>query len=165
MMAKTQTVETDAFKTPDFTQMQNEFSRWAGDFAKFFGNSKFPAFDFDTMFAQSRKNVEAFSAANQAAFEGYKTVAKRQAEIARQAFEDMTKAGKELTNADTPEEKLAKQTDLAKTAFEQTIENLRETVDTLQKSQTEAVDLITKRVVANFDETKALIAKAPFLKK
>jgi phasin family protein len=164
-MAKTHTVETETFKAPDFTQFQSELNRWAGDFAKFFSNSKVPAFDFDAVFAAQRKNVEAFSAANQAAFESYKTIAKRQAEIARQAFEDFTKVSKEMTGAGTPEEKIAKHADVAKAAFEQAIENLRETLDTLQKGQAEALEVISKRVVANFDETKALIAKAPFLKK
>jgi len=164
-MAKTQTVEFETFKTPDFSQFQSEFNRWAGDFAKYFTNSKMPAFDFDAVFAAQRKNVEAFSAANQAAFEGYKAIAKRQAEIARQAFEDFSKVSKEMTAVGTAEEKMAKHADAAKAAFEQAIENLRETVETLQKSQAEALDVISKRVVANFDETKALLAKVPFVKK
>ena len=164
-MAKTQTVEFETFKTPDFSQFQSEFNRWAGDFAKYFTNSKMPAFDFDAVFSAQRKNVEAFSAANQAAFEGYKAIAKRQAEIARQAFEDFSKVSKEMTTVGTAEEKMAKHADAAKAAFEQAIENLRETVETLQKAQAEALDVISKRVVANFDETKALLAKVPFVKK
>ena len=34
-MAKTQTVETEFAKVPDFTQIQAEFSKWAGDFNKY----------------------------------------------------------------------------------------------------------------------------------
>lgn len=158
-MAKAQTIETEFAKVPDFTQMQAEFSKWAGDFSKFFVNGQAPSFNFDAVFALQRKNVEAFAAANQVAFDGVKAVATRQAEIARKAFEDFGKVAKELTAAGTPEDKFAKQAELAKTAFEDTLVNIRETVDTLQKSQTKAVDLLSERVVANFDELKSAVAK------
>ena len=64
-----------------------------------------------------------------------------------------------VTTAGTPEDKFAKQADLAKTAFEEALSNLRELVDTLQKSQSEAVDVLTKRAVANIDDVKAAVAK------
>ena len=158
-MAKTQTIENDFVKVPDFTQYQAEFSKWAGDFSKFFVNGKAPSFDFDAVFALQRKNVEAFTAANQLAFDGIKAVAQRQAEIARRAFEEFGKVTKELTAAGTPEDKFAKQADLAKNAFEDALVNVRETYETLQKSQSEAVDVLSKRVVANFEEVKAAVTK------
>ncbi len=158
-MAKAQTVETEFAKVPDFTQIQAEFSKWAGDFSKFFVNGKAPSFDFDAAFALQRKNVEAFTAANQVAFDGVKAVASRQAEIARKAFEEFGKVTKELTAAGTPEDKFAKHADLAKSAFQDALVNIRETVDTLQKSQAEAVDVLSKRVVANIEEMKAAVAK------
>lgn len=158
-MAKAQTIETEFAKVPDFTQFQTEFSKWAGDFGKYFVNGKAPSFDFDAVFALQRKNVEAFTQANQLAFDGVKQVAQRQAEIARKAFEEFGKVTKELTTAGTPEDKFAKQADLAKTAFEEALVNLRELVDTLQKSQAEAVDVLSKRVVANIEDVKAAVAK------
>ncbi len=158
-MAKTQTVETEFAKVPDFTQIQAEFSKWAGDFSKFFVNGKAPSFDFDAVFALQRKNVEAFTAANQVAFDGVKAVAQRQAELARKAFEEFGKVTKELTAAGTPEDKFAKQAEMAKSAFEDALVNIRETVETLQKSQTKAADLLSERVVANFDELKSAVAK------
>jgi phasin family protein len=101
-------------------------------------NGKAPSFDFDAVFALQRKNVEAFTAANQLAFDGVKAVAQRQAEIARKAFEEFGKVTKELTAAGTPEDKFAKQADLAKSAFEEALANMREVADTPQKSQSEA---------------------------
>jgi hypothetical protein len=98
-MAKAQTIENEFVKVPDFTQFQAEFSKWAGDFGKYFVNGKAPSFDFDAVFALQRKNVEAFTAANQLAFDGVKAVAQRQAEIARKAFEEFGKVTKELTAA------------------------------------------------------------------
>jgi phasin family protein len=158
-MAKAQTLENDFAKVPDFTQFQAEFSKWAGDFGKYFVNGKAPSFDFDAVFALQRKNVEALTAANQLAFDGVKAVAQRQAEIARKAFEEFGKVTKELTTAGTPEDKFAKQADLTKAAFEEALTNLRELIDTLQKSQALAVDVLSKRVVANIEDVKAVVAK------
>jgi phasin family protein len=103
--------------------------------------------------------LAAFTAANQLAFDGIKAVAQRQAEIARKAFEEFGKVTKELTAAGTPEDKFAKQADLAKSAFEDALVNVRETFETLQRSQSEAVDVLSKRAVANFDELKNAVAK------
>ena len=158
-MAKAQTVENDFTKVPDFTQFQAEFSKWAGDFGKYFVNGKAPSLDFDAVFALQRKNVEAFTAANQLAFDGIKAVAQRQAEIARKAFEEFGKVTKELTAAGTPEDKFVRQADLAKAAFEDALANLREVLETLQKSHSDAVEVLSKRVVANIDDVKAVVAK------
>src|SRR4051812_23756934 len=93
-MAKTNTAaetneffKPDYFKVPDFGQFQNEFTRWVGDFSKSFTNGKTPTVDFESLFASQRKNFEAFTSANQLAFEGVKAVAQRQAELAREAVE------------------------------------------------------------------------------
>ena len=102
-MAKAQTIENDFVKVPDFTQFQAEFSKWAGDFGKYFVNGKAPSFDFDAVFALQRKNVEAFTAANQLAFDGVKAVAQRQAEIARKAFEEFGKVPKTLLRVEVRE--------------------------------------------------------------
>ena len=158
-MAKAQTVENEFVKVPDFTQFQAEFNKWAGDFGKYFVNGKAPSFDFDAVFALQRKNVEALTAANQLAFDGVKAVAQRQAEIARKAFEEFGKVTKELTAAGTPEDKFAKHADITKAAFEEGLANLRELVDTLQKSQAEAVNVLSKRVVANIEDVKAAVTK------
>jgi phasin family protein len=153
-MAKTNTIETEFVKMPDFTQVQADFSKWVSDFSKFFVNGKAPSLDLDGVFAAQRKNVEALTAANQVAFEGVKAVAQRQAEIVRTVIEDITKATKELSSVATPEEKFLKQTEIAKSGFETAITNLRDLSETLQKANIEAASLINKRVSASFDELK-----------
>jgi len=159
-MAKTTTAETDFTKFPDFTQAQTDFTKWMSDVSKMFTSGKTPSFDLEGIFAAQRKNVEAITAANQAAFEGVKAVAQRQAELVRTSIEDFTKAAKELSTVATPEEKLIKQTELAKSGFETAIVNLREVGETLQKANVEAASLINKRVVASLEELKDVFAKA-----
>ena len=152
--------QTDFFKMPDFTQYQAEFGKWMGDFSKTFANGKTPVVDFDAVVALQRKNIEALTSANQVAFEGVKAFAQRQAEIAREAVEEFSKVAKEFTSAGSPEEKLAKQAEVAKAGFEHALSNVRELTDMVQKANVQAIDVISKRVAANFDDVKAAITKA-----
>ncbi|HEX2581413.1 MAG TPA: phasin family protein [Dongiaceae bacterium] len=155
-MAKTNTVfDTDYFKMPDVTAMQNEFTRAFGDMAKLFVNGKAPTMDMESLASTQRKNMEAFTAANQVAFEGFKTVAQRQAELARQAVEDFGRAAKELSAVGTPEEKLARQAEFAKQSFETGLNNAREVFEMARKTGDDAVSLLSNRLAAQFDEMKA----------
>jgi phasin family protein len=164
-MAKTNTAETtdffkpDYFKMPDFGQYQADFNRWFTDFSKSFANGKAPTVDLETLFATQRKNFEAFQSANQLAFDGVKAVAARQAELAREAVEDFSKLAKELSAPASVEEKLVKQAEIAKSAFEQALSTMREMNDTLVKSNTQAIDVVSKRVSDSFDEVKTAFAK------
>jgi phasin family protein len=149
----------DYFKVPDFGQFQADFNRWVGDFSKSFSNGKAPTVDLEGVFAYQRKNFEAFTNANQLAFDGVKAVAQRQAELAREAVEDFSKLAKELSAPASVEEKLAKQAELAKSAFEQALSTMREMNATLTKSNTQAIDVVSKRVADSFDEVKTAFAK------
>jgi phasin family protein len=149
----------DYFKVPDFGQFQAEFSRWVGDFSKSFANGKTPNVDMEGVFAYQRKNFEAFTSANQLAFDGVKAVAQRQAELAREAVEEFSKLAKELSAPVSVEEKMMKQAELAKSAFEQALSTVREMNDTLVKSNAQAIDVVSKRVSDSFDEVKTAFAK------
>ena len=149
----------DFFKVPDFGQFQADFSRWVGDFSKSFANGKAPSMDLEGLFASQRKNFEAFTNANQLAFNGVKAVAQRQAEVAREAVEEFQKFAKDLAAPASAEEKLAKQAEVAKSAFEHSLATMREMTETLQKSNTQAIEVISKRVADSFDEVKTAFAK------
>jgi len=158
-------LDTEAFKVPDFTKFYGDFNKAAADFGKLFVNGKSP-FDFEAAIAAQRKNVEAFTAANRIAVEGTQAVLRRQAELVREAIEELSSVSKEFTAAGSAEDKLLKQTDLAKSAFESALANIRELTGLVQKASDEAVSVISKRVVDNFDEVKsALQPKAAAAKK
>jgi phasin family protein len=158
--AEAETYKPDYFKMPDFGMFQADMTRWYSDFSKSFANGKAPTVDFEGLFAAQRKNFEAFTSANQLAFDGVKQVAQRQAELARGAVEEFSRLAKELTVPASPEEKLVKQAAVAKAAFEQALSTMREAADTLTKSNTRAADVIGKRVADSFDEVKVAFAKA-----
>ena len=165
-MAKTQTTFETTTPTPafpdftkiDFTKIQADFGKWFGDYTKTFANGK-SLFDLDGVVAAQKKNFEVLTAANQAAFEGVKAVAQRQAEIARKAVEEFGKVAKELVEPTSAEEKLVKQAEITKAGFEQAVANVREITDLVQKSNSEVAGLIQGRFVAQIDEVKAAIAK------
>jgi len=158
-MAKAQnSFETSGVKFPDFSQLYADYNRYFGDFSKLWQNGK--AFDVEGFVASQRKNVEALTAANQLAFEGVQALVRRQAEIVHENVEVLTKITRELTAAGSPDDKLAKQTQLAKEAFENALGHVRELTGLVQKSSSQAVDVLSKRVADNLDEVKAAFTKA-----
>jgi phasin family protein len=163
-MAKTahNTVETEFPKFPDYTQYLADYSRMFGDFGKMFVNGKAPAVDFEAVASAQRKNLEAMVAANRVAMEGCQAAFQRQAELARELADEFLSVNKALVAAGSPEDKFAKQATVCKQAFEGTLSNAREFATMIQKTGNEAVDLISKRVVENFDEAQAIFAaKSP----
>lgn len=130
------------------------------DLTKFLGDFKVPGVDFESIIASQRKNIEAVTAANQLAVEGLQAVMRRQAEIIRQSIEEATALVGDLTSVSAPEEKAAKQAELAKTAFEKALANVKELSELVAKSNTEAAEILTKRVSESLDELKSAIAKA-----
>jgi phasin family protein len=125
-------------------------------FAKLFpvpGFTKLPGFDVTTVLDIQRRNVEALSAANQTLAQGLQTVVRRQGEIARQSakqFQDLLSV-----KPTSVEETLVKQIDVAKTSYEKTVADARELGDLVAKVGSEAVDILSRRVVASLDEVKA----------
>ncbi len=125
------------------------------DLTKIMGEFKVPEVNVDLFVQAQRKNFEAFASANQLAFEGIQAVAKRQGDILRETIEQLTQAGKELAAIDqAPEARVAKQAELAKTAFEKAMANLRELGDMLIKANGEAAEVITHRISEALDEVK-----------
>jgi phasin family protein len=126
---------------------------------KFTGFNGFNGFDLEAVMAGQRRNIEAFTAASQAALEGFQSLAKRQAEMVRQTVDESNKAMKEMFAAGSPEEKAARQAELTKAAFERAVANTRELTQLVARSQNDAIDVINKRVAEGLDEVKGFIAK------
>ena len=80
---------------------------------------------------------------------------RRQGEIARQSakqFQDLLSVKPSSTSV---EETLVKQIDVAKTSYEKNVADARELGDIVAKVGSEAVDILSRRVVASLDEVKA----------
>jgi phasin family protein len=124
------------------------------DVSKAFAGFQIPGFDVESLVAAQRKNLEAFTQANQLAVEGAQAVARRNVELIRQAVEEASAALKELTQPGAPEERFAKNAELAKSAFEKGIANAREIVELMTKANAEAFSVIQKRVSESFEEMR-----------
>ncbi len=135
----------------DFTKMI--------DASKLMGDFKMPGVDVEAVVASQRRNLEALSEANKLAVEGMQAVAKRQSEIFRQMMEEASQAMRDMMAAGSPEDKASRQTELVKEAFKRAIGNMRELAEMVSKSQSEAFDVINKRVTDSLDELKSVMAK------
>ena len=130
------------------------------DISKLTADYKLPGVDMDQLLAAQRKNIEALTAANQLAFEGMQAVLRRQTEILRQSMEQASSMVSELMAAGAPEDKVAKNAELAKIAFEKALANMRELAEMVAKSNAEAAEVISKRVSESLDELKVAVQKA-----
>lgn len=129
------------------------------DISKFMGEMKLPTVDMDVVMATQRRNIEALTTANKLAFEGMQAVARRQADIMRQMTEEMSSMLSGLMSAGSPEERIARQADLAKQAFEKILSSMRELAEMMSKSNTEAAEVIQQRISDSLDELKVLAGK------
>jgi phasin family protein len=142
LMAKTTTTENRFF-----------------DVSKAFGDFRFPHFDADAIVAAQRKNVEALMQANQLAVEGVRAIAERQAEIMQQTLGQASSLLREWTQPDAPIEKLAKNVEVARQAFENTVANVRELNHIRAKASEDVFNVIARRVSHGLDEVRLYAKK------
>ncbi len=140
-------------KPAAFPMFQNDITKMLADF-------KVPGVDLESMVASQRKNIEAVTAANQLAIEGMQAVVRRQAEILSTTLEETGTILTEVLGAGAPEDKAAKQAELVKSAFENALSNMKELAELVAKSNTEAANVISKRVSEGLEELKTALAKA-----
>ena len=86
-------------------------------------------------------------------------VATRQTEILRQTMDELSKMMSDMMSAGTPEDRMAKQAELTKAAFEKSLANMKEIAEMIAKSNSEAADVITQRVSATLEEIKSMAVK------
>lgn len=133
---------------------------WNNDFLK--SMSGFSSFPMDTksVVDSARKNTQAMNDAMKLCGENSQAFMKRCTEIMSQLVEDQSALAKEIMSEGSPEQKIAKQAEMMRKNYERSVTNLRELSDMLNKSNTEASDLINKRVTASFSEIKSMLENA-----
>ena len=135
----------------------NGFKPFEFDFTKMMADYKVPGIDFTAMAAAQKKNLDAITKANQLAFEGMQAVVRRQTELLKQMMEEASGAVQQMMADGTPEQKIARQTDMIRQGFEKTLANMKEMSEMVAKSNTEAADVISKRVSESLTELKGAI--------
>jgi phasin family protein len=129
------------------------------DVSKAFGDFCFPTFDVDAVAAAQRKNVEAIIQANQMAVDGIRAIAQRQTEIAQQMLDQASGLVREWTQPEAPVEKLGKNVEAARQAFETTVANVRELNQLSAKAGEDVFNVIARRVSRGLDEMRLYAKK------
>jgi phasin family protein len=130
-----------------------------GEFTKAFSEFKIPGVDNNLIVESQRKNLEALAAANKLAVEGMQSVFQRQAEIMNTAMQEMQSVFKDLGTTGEPQDKIAEQTDLVKTAVEKALENMKELAAMAGQTNSQAFETIHARFTESLDEVKAEVLK------
>jgi phasin family protein len=110
------------------------------------------AFDASAVSAFYQKNFETLVQANAVLTEGAQTVATRNAEILKDVAAEAPGALRSVIEGKNPNEFIANQVDVVKRGIERATANARELAEIVAKAQSEAVDIIAKRVAASLDE-------------
>jgi len=145
------------------TKMENPFmpfdaTKLFGEFGKAFGDFKFPTFDNAAFNAAQQKNLEIFAAANKKAVEGYQAVAKRQAELFQESFQEFSGLLKGAMSGASPEATATKQAEVAKQALERGLTNLRELAELAAKANAETYEILNKRLNESLEEMRAIFS-------
>lgn len=131
------------------------------DVTRFLTQVQLPNAQIESLLSSQRKNLEALTAANQLAYDGMQAVLSRQAELLRQAVDEVANVTRDLSSPGMPHEKAAKQAELARDAFERTVTNMRELAEMVARSNTEAADLLNKRFTESLTELRDLMLQQP----
>jgi phasin family protein len=130
------------------------------DVSKVMSDFRMPGIDLEAVAASQRKNIEALTQANQLAVEGVQAVVRRQVEIARQAMEEFSSMFRDFVQPNgSPEDRLAKQAEYSKQALEKGLTNARELTELMTKANTEAFNVLNKRVTESLDEVRDFAKK------
>lgn len=133
-----------------------DFSKFA-DFTKMAQDFKAP-FSMEPLLAAQRRNIEAFTAVNQAAYESMQSLARRQADLVRQSVEDATSLVSALMSSPaSPEEKVLRQAEASKAVVEKCIANARDVAETLNKCNTQAMEVVSSRLSESLEELRGMM--------
>ncbi len=130
------------------------------DVTKVMGDFRVPGIDVEAAVASQRKNIEALTQANQLAVEGVQALMRRQVEITRQAMEDFSAMFRDFVQPNgSPEDRIVKQAEYSKLAIEKSLSNAKELTELVTKANTEAFNVINKRVTESLDEVRDFAKK------
>jgi phasin family protein len=124
-----------------------------GDLTKMLEQFKLPGVDTTEIVAARRKDVEALVHANKAAYEGVQALANKQAEMLKQAMQDIQAAVKGAGALGDP----SKQGELAQKAYNKVLGDMKDLAEITRKSQADAMASITQRGTQHLEEVKKMM--------
>jgi phasin family protein len=130
------------------------------DFSKFMPNmNSVPGFDMEALMQAHRRNAELFTQAGQRAMQNMQAIMQRSNEMAREGWQETTQLAAQVMAGGTPEEKIAKQTEVTKASIEKAVSNSRELTEMLTKSNMETAEALTSCFTEAMDSVRTACAR------
>jgi len=131
------------------------------DMRRMMSEWKLPSIDLDAVAQLQRRNIEALSEANQVALEGTQAWMRRNLELARQSMEEWQSMLSEMAKPNgSMEDRLARQAEFSKKAIENGLANFRDLADLVAKTNSDAINVLAKRVTESLEEVRGFSQKA-----
>jgi len=126
-------------------------------FAAMFQQYQLPGLDVSAILEARRKDVEALTEANQAAFGGMQAIQDKQLEILRRALDDFQSIAQQL--ASSPTKPPVNPTDAVQKALHAALADMQDIAQKTQQAQTEAYAIVSKRMEEAVQELKASLER------
>ena len=127
------------------------------DISKMSSDLRMPQFDMEAATAVQRRNIEAYTALGQAAFDSFQSLWRRQADVMRQMMEETSQTMQSMAGCATPEEKVIKQVEASKAAMDKCLANVRDVAETVAKCNNQALETVSNRMNEGLDELRGII--------
>ena len=126
-------------------------------FAAMFQQYQLPGVDVSAILEARRKDVEALTEANQAAFGGMQAIQGNQLEILRRALNDFQSIAQQL--ASSPTKPPVNPTDAVQKALHAALADMQDIAQKTQQAQTEAYAIVSKRMEEAVQELKTSLER------
>jgi phasin family protein len=126
-------------------------------FAAMFQQYQLPGLDVSAILEARRKDVEALTEANQAAFGGMQAIQDKQLEILRRALDDFQSIAQQL--ASSPTKPPLNPADAVQKALHAALADMQDIAQKTQRTQTEAYAIVSKRMEDAVQELKTSLER------
>jgi phasin family protein len=118
---------------------------------------KLPGFDLDGFLESRKLDIDSVTRGTSAAFVGAQTIVEKQADLLKTVLTEVGDALRKLPQeAAKPAEIIRKQQELASEALSSALASMKEIADTVGKSQSEIIEIVSNRVRSNIEEIRNL---------
>ncbi|HHZ09343.1 MAG TPA: TIGR01841 family phasin [Rhizobiales bacterium] len=123
-------------------------------FEKFGKDLKLPNVDVEKMLDSQRKNLEALQKSAAASAAGASALIERQRANIEQALAEVAKVAESYRAGGSPQEFMAKQTELARKSFDTALRNVEEAAEIVRKAGDEAIEVLRRRIRESAEEIR-----------
>jgi phasin family protein len=116
-----------------------------------------PGVDMSSIIEARRKDIEALLDVNRSAYESMQAVARKQTEILTQAMQGLQDFAKAAATGGVGAPDVAKQTELARKAYQKALADMTDLAEMVRKSQVDAMAGITQRATQSLEDLKKLV--------